>query len=294
MKTFCACNRLISTLTINSHQEKCSCYLNHKKLLNQFDFLKNLIEVEEYSIDEILKRSNELLNIKTISRNWFEKWLLKNDIKRRTIKESNSTKRRHQKVINTALKNYGVTNVSKSNIIKQRKEDTCLKLYGVKNPYQSEEKKDKIKQTMLNRYGSESFNGSKFYKPHSGIISNPHNLVSNWLLCNNISHQNEVGGKFFGWNDKLDRNYSPRVDILLNDHQIVIEIFGDYWHANPKFYKMNDIIKLYHGNELAKNIWDHDRNRIDHIKSFKFNVIILWEHDINNFSFSNTVLESIK
>ena len=56
---------------------------------------------------------------------------------------------------------------------------------------------------------------------------------------------------------------------------IVIEIMGDYWHANPKFYK----------NELTltqiKNI-ERDKRKIEYLKKHNISILILWEHDIKN------------
>ena len=60
-----------------------------------------------------------------------------------------------QKIKETCLKRYGVSNVSKSNIIKDQKMNTCLNKFGVKCTFQSNIVKEKTKQTCLKRYGIE-------------------------------------------------------------------------------------------------------------------------------------------
>lgn len=72
-----------------------------------------------------------------------------------------------------------------------------------------------------------------------------------------------------------DRKYlSP--DIIINDY-VCIEFFGDYFHANPKIYKSNFLIKKK--NKLAGEIWEEDAKRIALIEKNGFVVIVVWEHD---------------
>lgn len=77
-------------------------------------------------------------------------------------------------------------------------------------------------------------------------------------------------------------------DIFLEDIGLVIEFYGDFWHANPKFYKENDIV---YRNITAKEIWESDRIRIQKFDNaidknnnpVGYKTIIIWEYDyINN------------
>lgn len=80
-------------------------------------------------------------------------------------------------------------------------------------------------------------------------------------------------------------------DILLFD-RIVIEYFGDYYHGNPKYYGPNDVVSY---ECIAKDVWEHDKDRIDRIlKSVPrgyippedccpvSEVIVIWESDVSN------------
>jgi len=64
---------------------------------------------------------------------------------------------------------------------------------------------------------------------------------------------------------------------LLKDN-IIIEVNGDYWHCNPVIWKENDIHPFK--KVSAKNIWEHDRKRKEHLQSLGYTVYEIWERDI--------------
>jgi G:T-mismatch repair DNA endonuclease (very short patch repair protein) len=67
-------------------------------------------------------------------------------------------------------------------------------------------------------------------------------------------------------------------DIVI-DKKIIVEFFGDYWHANPKIYKMNDIV---HHKKSAFNIWEDDKKRIEILKNKGYKILIVWQTDYLN------------
>jgi len=42
---------------------------------------------------------------------------------------------------------------------------------------------------------------------------------------------------------------------------IILELNGDYFHANPKFYKEDDIIRIRKVDYTAKDIWQSDNKK---------------------------------
>ena len=67
--------------------------------------------------------------------------------------------------------------------------------------------------------------------------------------------------------------------------KIIIEINGDYWHANPKKYNENDEIKFPHiGYKKVKDIWELDKKYINHAKKCGFTVFEIWESDMNKLN----------
>lgn len=102
----------------------------------------------------------------------------------------------------------------------------------------------------------------------------PERKVRNWLEENNI--ENTYGARI------ENRSFDFRVKNYL------IEVHGDYWHANP----------LYYGNDKKPlNERQHFKIEQDLIKEeiasrHKLNLIIIWETEINNNDFSK--LEVLK
>lgn len=94
----------------------------------------------------------------------------------------------------------------------------------------------------------------------------PEVMVKEYLLKNKINfiHQYPI------------LNYIA--DFYLPDTNLIIEVFGDYWHSNPLFYGNNKKplgkIQLKIKNRDKKKIYDYKGNNI--------NYIILWENDIYN------------
>lgn len=86
-----------------------------------------------------------------------------------------------------------------------------------------------------------------------------------------------------------DKWFYPDIRI---DENIIIEFFGDYWHANPKKFKPEDIV---HHKLTAKQIWEYDKKRIDILQSCGFIVIIIWQNDFkkNKDKIFQEILEKI-
>lgn len=59
----------------------------------------------------------------------------------------------------------------------------------------------------------------------------------------------------------------------------VIEIYGDYWHANPKIYAPDWF--NYCRSNTALQMWQQDEYRTNLIKSRGYDLLIVWESDYN-------------
>lgn len=83
-------------------------------------------------------------------------------------------------------------------------------------------------------------------------------------------------------------------DIYIPELNLIIEYNGDYWHCNPNKYSENYYNKKK--NKLAKEIWDYDTKRIDLIKSFGYNLEVIWESDFksNNKIINKTLEKYVK
>jgi G:T-mismatch repair DNA endonuclease (very short patch repair protein) len=120
-------------------------------------------------------------------------------------------------------------------------------------------------------------------KANGGRRSKPHKLIEEYLRSIGTEFISEcMDGRFKKFNKFVGSEYSPIPDIVLNNQKIVIEIYGDVWHANPEKYKSTDIIYKYGGPVMAHDIRIFDRARQKQIESFGYKVIVLWEHDIKH------------
>ncbi len=128
----------------------------------------------------------------------------------------------------------------------------------------------------------------------SGII------ISNNFSCNKSKLEDELYEILKQYYPTIKKNVTLRSingkwyfpDIVFEECKLIIEFYGDYWHANPKFYNENDILKQ---NLTSKEIWEKDKNRINELKNniinSKYDVIIVWQNDfIEN---KNSTLQNI-
>lgn len=68
----------------------------------------------------------------------------------------------------------------------------------------------------------------------------------------------------------------PRIycDFYLPEFNLVIEVDGDYWHANPDLFLPDDTIGPK--KKSARQIWANDLKREEKIKSFGYRVMRVW------------------
>ena len=67
-------------------------------------------------------------------------------------------------------------------------------------------------------------------------------------------------------------------DIFLPKLNLIIEYFGDYWHCNPNKYS-SDYLNVKKG-LIAKEIWEYDKSKLELIKSYGYNIEVIWESDL--------------
>lgn len=202
--------------------------------------------------------------------------LKKNNIEIRNI--SNSAKlisvEKHKK---TCLERYGVDNVSKTDFIKEKKKQTFLEHYGVDNIWKvenytrdiwnsfSEEKKQEIIKKIYTSINKNKSSGSKIEKKVASILDDI-----------GLSYHRQ----FF-----IKGSRHP-YDFKLEDSKILIEVNGKYWHADPRYYKKDDIVNQPGDKSLIKasEIWDKDRKIIEYANNHGYRVITLWEDEIRNYN----------
>jgi G:T-mismatch repair DNA endonuclease (very short patch repair protein) len=107
----------------------------------------------------------------------------------------------------------------------------------------------------------------------------------------NIGYECETNRHFKAFNPIMERRFCPRVDVFIPSKMLVIEVFGVYWHADPRKYKCTDLFYTVYGPLTSEQIWSRDKIKIDHIKALGFNVEIIWESDISSEYIKNVILK---
>lgn len=212
------------------------------------------------------------------------------NIKTPTIRESKFCPRVHKL-------SEGKNNILAKGNIGYLKRQEHLKEEGITNVFQREDVKIKSKNTLFEKYGVYNPCQLPNYRRNYGFESNEHLKVIDFLKNRNIECisdlKNESKAKFCKFNEDLGRVYSPRPDILIEESKIIIEIYGDLWHANPKKFDDDYIIHKWGGNFTAKEIRDFDEIRKKHLESFGYKVFEIWTCDIYNDEKLNNILDNI-
>ena len=104
------------------------------------------------------------------------------------------------------------------------------------------------------------------------------NIVENWLIDNNINYEYSP---IMGTN-----NESYQYDFIIHNKRILIEVHGDYWHGNPHFYNEDGSNGKRALNEIQKNKILKDSVKLEFALNHNFEVIYIWEEEINNGDFS--------
>lgn len=211
----------------------------------------------------------------------------------------------------TCLEKYGADNaLSRGTKPFEKRNSTVKERYGCNNVFQIPEVIDKINSNdfWLERHGctkSEfySLKGKEIWsklsddekqrwldasihknginKQHYGSISS--NGLNSSLLEKKVYGLLLESNIDFSIQKKLKRTKSKNFfyDVLLNELSILIEVNGDYWHANPDVYLADDEIKYPGGNRTARDVWEKDIEKEDLAISKGFIEIAIWESELS-------------
>lgn len=215
---------------------------------------------EEVSVDELAKRFE-------IPWGKMKKVLTHLGITTRSLSQASSTTRTRKKYRDTCQTLYGAPNaLSKDTSAYHKRNQTVKDTYGVSNVRQLERVKNTINETMIARYGV-----LRVTKLPKFTKKDPNKLESKISAC--------LTG--LGIGHKYSHYVARRqFDFLISGTKILLEVNGDFWHANPKLYKPDHILKFVQGSLTAQDIWNRDQEKLDLARTYNYHTIILWESEI--------------
>jgi len=201
-----------------------------------------------------------------------------NNVRLKNMSEIAKQKSVRGKYKTTCLDKYGVNNVSKYDVVKEKKKETFIENYGVDNIFKCDEFKDSLNDIMLTKYGVKRFGNwdkltdeqkrERIKKLNSGGPSKLEKRVGKVLV--------EIGVKFEAQFELRGKLY----DFHIKETNILIEVNGDFWNANPRKYKATDTLPFPNKSVIAESLWKKDEKKLNIALKNGFKVLSLWEMDI--------------
>lgn len=259
----------------------------HKNVISIYDYYKLIFNDEK--IDNIILKYQDGFSLHELKNNIFSRKCLElilkeKDIKIRSLKESMNQERFLEKYKQTCLKKYGVENISQSDEIKKKKSETFIKNYGVDNIFKVDWFNEYVTDLMIKKYNTKRVSGfSNKSEEEKESINKKRFETRIKNNCYDSSLERRVEDIFIKNNIEYKRcfwMYHHPYDFIFGN-KILLEINGDYWHANPKIYKENDVL---YNNMSAKEIWERDEKFKKCLDNTPFSVVYLWEDDMKKMS----------
>lgn len=260
------------------HRSKCLSYKRYKEkiLESNKDKIINLYVNLSWSLPELSAI------LENISYREIQTFLQKNNIYLRSIKDTANSDRSKNKRKNTSYLKTGFEhNFCKEHPSRQKWQKRLLEEEGITNVFQRDSVKEKSIQTLLTKYQTEK----PWLTPNSTLARGPrtysklHQEVVNFLLQEQIpiSIEFKIPTKF-----KKRKGYYS-VDISIENTKKLIDVYGDYWHGNPKIFKSDDIILRGTSGEIyVEEKWEQDSQRNKEIVSQGYELYLLWENNWKN------------
>jgi G:T-mismatch repair DNA endonuclease (very short patch repair protein) len=139
--------------------------------------------------------------------------------------------------------------ISPSNEIKNKIKSGINNYWNNLNKFELKKRKDKLREDWIIKR-----------KKYSEIDTIPEIITENILLKLKIKYQKKINIGYYN------------CDFVVNN--IIIEVQGDYWHGNPKFYNSFDKIQ-------EKNI-NRDKRKLKFLQSKGYLTLYLWENDLKH------------
>lgn len=285
---------------------------NINKLTNEVNYIKSQIEIEDSTFDTVKDLYLEGYNVSDLKEMYgvsFANYIELLGIKR-TNSESKKTKVYKDKIESTNMKRFGVKNPSQAKAIKKKKKETFLKNFGYENNFcnpkiqkvaQShidyEKAQESMRDTLIEKYGDSVYNPSQIPGVSVKIGESQKKRISKMTADErrrmtekaraNINYVSSQEIRIQTILNQLDVEYTANGFLyaynwdLIFKNKVIIEVQGDFWHANPKFYKESDVLL---DGLLAKDVWKKDNRKRKLIESKGYTVHYFWESDINNMT----------
>jgi very-short-patch-repair endonuclease len=124
-------------------------------------------------------------------------------------------------------------------------------------------------------YGSEVANQRK--KQNAEYMSKTNETL---LKAKRSSLEERLLPYLIGYENNVQISYY-NVDFIDRSSNHIIEVYGDYWHCNPKLYPDTYVHPYY--KMTAEQKRKLDEGRVQYLESLGYSVTIVWESDLEEF-----------
>lgn len=257
--------------SMSAHLGKCVAYEELKASILTKDYLYNCIEIDGMSMNEIRHANN--FSTRTV-----QKYMKLHGFEMKSVKEAAFTQRAIIKRRETTLRNLGVVhNFCADSPSRIAMNQRLLEEEGITNVFQRTAVIDKIADTLAKRYADKNFR-------YGERISSIHKTIIDLLIGMDLSYN-------FNIEKRIANDSRFFYDIVFLEQKKIIEINGDFWHANPLKYKSTDTCNLWRFPD-ANAIWEHDNVKNEYARKMGYDLLIIWEHDIKKNM--NSVVTQLK
>lgn len=291
------------------------------KLLKKFPFVTNQFLYDLYVVQE--KSLPDIYKTYGMDYRATRDLLLYFGIPIRSISQSRMTATGKKKIVTNFFIKHGVENPSQLREVKEKKKKTFLSNYGVDNIWKSPKYYAWLNDYMFATYGVKRFCENPWGWKGKGVMRKDSRLKKLWenrtewwesltdeeksKMLSKVIRGNKQTSKletrFSKALSRLRVSFEPHVivegknfDFKINKSNILVEVNGDFWHANPAKYKSNDVMNFPGGDVRAYAVWNKDRTKIEMATARGHKVLIIWESEMksmNDKSLDAWILENI-
>jgi len=213
---------------------------------------------------------------------WINKGIIDDNIINKKIEE-----------IRAKLSINNLSNKEKNNILQRRKDTYYSKTEDERNKINKT--RGKTKNDLIQKFGKE-YTEKILHERGKGRRNSLFRRYSKLSEKFFNDLQINVDKKlYFGVEEKwirYNKNKGFYVDLLCENK--IIEFNGNFYHANPKYYEENSLIRISNNKILlAKEIWRRDEFKINILQSLGYKILIIWEDDLSKINYKNTLYKCI-
>ena len=220
-------------------------------------------------------------------------------VKLRTRKESANAGALHTRKSN--IEKYGVPCTLQVKEFDDKRKQTFLTNYGVDNPFKIKNFHEKIESAYIEKYGhglktqrsiksKEAWAAKTPEERNTWVSKSFHSRLPTEIRSSSLEtrvksilddYEVSYSAQFRAGSGGGRGSYS--YDIYIPSGNLIIEINGTYFHADPRVYKPDDLL-LKSKNALAKELWEYDRVKQGYAVNKGYNYLVIWEIDLKSYS----------